>query len=105
MELEMSKMSKVEQVRLLISDVGGDSGTSFTFEDDQIQGFLDLQEGNVKRAAASALRTLAANEALVLKRITFLELSTDGGSVAKALVELADKLEQEAANATPIYIA
>jgi hypothetical protein len=80
------------KVRLLISDVGGADGESFLFTDTEIQTFLEL-EGSIRLAAASALRTIAGNEAQVSKRITFLELKTDGPSVSKELRELADKLE------------
>lgn len=84
-----------EKLRLLISDVGGDSGTDKIFTDDEIDTFLDL-ESNLYRAAGVALRTLAANEALVQKRIRFLELSTDGPSVAKELRATADSFDERA---------
>lgn len=80
------------KVRLLISDVGGADGTSFLYTDVEIQTFLEL-EGSIRMAAASALRSIAGNEAQVSKRITFLELRTDGPAVAKELINLADKLE------------
>lgn len=86
------------KVRLLISDVGGADGKSFIFEDNEIQAFIDMG-GGIKYAASSALRTIAGNEAQVSKRIKYLELSTDGPAVAKALNELADKLEAEAGDA------
>lgn len=83
------------KVRLLISDIGGAGGKSFLFEDTEIQAFIDMG-GGIKYAAATALRTIAANEAQVSKRIKYLELSTDGPAVAKSLNELADKFEAEA---------
>jgi hypothetical protein len=83
------------KVRLLISDIGGDSSTDFIFEDNEIQAFLNM-EGNIKLAAASALRTIAANSAMVLKVIKFMELSTDGAKVAKVLLETAKELEERA---------
>ena len=89
-------MTAREQVRLLISDIGGESGTDFLFEDSEIDGFLELAHESVRQAAADALRAIASNEAQVQKRITFLELKTDGPAVAKALNELADKLEAKA---------
>jgi len=82
-------------VRLLISDVGGADGNSFLFEDEEIQAFLD-RAGSVGIAAATALRAIASNEAQVQKRITFLELKTDGAAVSKELRELADKIEAQA---------
>ena len=85
----------VDRVRLLISDVGGESGSDYIFDNDQIQGFLEM-ENHVYSAAALALRTLAGNEALLFKRITILELKTDGPAVAKELRELAKELDNRA---------
>ena len=82
-------------VRLLISDVGGTSGDDFIFSDDEIEAYLVL-DSSIFGAAALALRTIAANEALVQKRITFLEMKTDGALLAKELGDLADKLEKKA---------
>lgn len=84
------------KVRLKISDVGGTTGDEFIFQDDEIQAFLDMAGGNIALAAASALRTIATNEALVQKRIKFLELSTDGSAIAKELRELAATFAEEA---------
>jgi hypothetical protein len=84
-----------DRVRLLTSDVGGDSNTDFIFTDDEVNTFIAL-EPNLYRAAALALRTMAANEALVHKRIRFLELSTDGPAVAKELRATATELEGRA---------
>lgn len=84
-----------ERLRLLISDVGGESGTDYIFDSGEIDTFLEM-ESNVYRAAAVALRTLAANEALVQKRIKYLELSTDGSSVAEALRKLAADFDNRA---------
>lgn len=87
-----------DSVRLLATDVGGTSGTDFVFSDDEIDGFLTMRSGNIFRAAALALRTLAANEALVSKRIKFLGLETDGPAVAKELRTLAAELDTTADN-------
>lgn len=84
-----------DRVRLLISDVGGTSGDDFIFSDDEIDAFLEMRT-SVFGAAATALRTIAANEAMVSKRITFLELATDGPAVAKALREAAADLDAQA---------
>lgn len=86
------------KVRLLISDIGGTggSGAEFIFDDDEIDTFLSMESGIVYRASAVALRTIAANEAFVSKRIQFLELKTDGPAVAKALRELAAEFDKQA---------
>lgn len=88
-------MTSREQLRLLISDVGGDSGSDYVFNDDEIDAFLDM-ESHVYRAAGLAMRTLAGNEALVFKRITILELKTDGPATAKELRELAKSFDDRA---------
>lgn len=82
------------KVRLLISDI---DDTDQIFNDQAIQAFIDLAlDGNVKRAAASALLTIATNEVLVQKRIRLLDLSTDGPAQAAALRQLAQQLRAEA---------
>lgn len=85
-----------DQVRLLIADVGGDSGTDFLFGDEEIETFLTLRQDNVFLAAASAMRAMAVNEAMVAKVITFLDLKTDGAKLADALRAAADDMEKQA---------
>lgn len=82
------------KVRLLISDIDPNNPI---FEDDAIDAFLDIAlDGNVKRAAAQALLTIAANEVYVQKRIRLLDLQTDGPSEASALRALAKELTSQA---------
>jgi len=81
------------KVRLIITDV---NDANPIFQDDEIQAFLDLNSSSVKRAAASALDTIASKQALVLKVIRLLDLSTDGASTARALREHAGQLRIEA---------
>lgn len=88
-----------DKVRLLISDVGGQdpsSAANFIFDDYEVQTFLVMKGGNVMRAAAMALRSIAGNSIQVMKRITFLELQTDGEAEADILRKLAGELEQQA---------
>lgn len=86
----------ISRVRLLITDVGGNSGTDFVFNDSEIETFIDQRGGGIMRGAALALRTMAANEALVSKHITFLEMKTDGATVSKELRDLAKSFEEMA---------
>ena len=81
------------RVRLLATDT---DLTNPIYSDDEINAFLFLEDDNTKRAAALALETCAANEALVLKRITLLDLSTDGPSTARVLLERAKILRENA---------
>lgn len=83
-------------VRLLIGDI---DDTERIFNDSAIQAFITLAlDGNVKRAAAQALLTIAVNEALVQKRIKLLDLSTDGPAEAESLRALAKELMSQANN-------
>lgn len=84
------------KVRLLISDIGGQGGSDFIFEDNEIEAFLAMESDSIYRAAGMACRTMAGNEAMVSKRITFLELQTDGPGVAVALLDLAKALDKKA---------
>lgn len=93
------------RVRLLISDVGGQDGNTFLFTDPEIEAFLSLENNDVFGAAATGLRTIAGNEAQLLKAITVLELETDGSKPAKVLNELADKWEQKSDESYPFEIA
>jgi hypothetical protein len=95
--------TEVGQVRLLISDVGGNSGNDFIFEENEIEAFLSMR-GSVMAAAATALRSMAGNMAQVLKVIKFLELETNGAQVAKAMTELAKDLEDSEDNDGEIEI-
>ena len=83
-------------VRLLIGDI---DDTERIFNDSAIQAFITLAlDGNVKRAAAQALLTIAVNEVLVQKRIKLLDLSTDGPAEAESLRALANELMSQANN-------
>jgi hypothetical protein len=81
------------QVRLLVPD---SNPTTYVFEDAEIDAFLTLESGSVRRAAAMALETLASNETLVLKVIRLLELSTDGAKTADSLLKRAALLRSQA---------
>lgn len=84
------------KVRLLISDTDDSDATRQLFTDEEIDTFLTLRASSVFRAAATALRTIASNEVQVQKRISILDLRTDGPSEARALRQLADDYEQAA---------
>ena len=85
--------SDVGKVRLLIPDRVANEPV---FEDEELATFLDLEGGNVRRAAALALETCAADQALTLKVIKSLDLTTDGAKVSDALLKRADKLREQA---------
>lgn len=83
------------RVRLLATDTDDDRPI---FNDAEIEAFLALNDSEVLLSAAMALETIASNEALVQKRITMLDLSTDGPATAKALRDGAKALRDQYAN-------
>lgn len=84
-------VSSESQVRLLIGDTEQE-----IFEDTEIEAFLTINEGSIKRAAADALDTIASSEALLSKKISTQDRSTDGPAVADALRKHADALRARA---------
>ena len=81
------------RVRLLC----GDTVTAGAlFQDNEIEAFLALGDGDVLLAAAQALDVMAANQAMVLKVITQNSVSTNGAAVAAALRAQAKALREQA---------
>lgn len=83
----------IGKVRLLVPDNRPDS---YVFEDDELVAFLSLEGDSVRRAAAMALETIAADEALVLKAVRLLDIQTDGPKVADSLLKRAKLLREQA---------
>lgn len=81
------------QVRLLAADT---DEAALLLTDEQIDAFLSIETG-IKRAAALALETIAVSEALISKKITTQDLSTDGPAVARELRARAKSLRDQAA--------
>lgn len=81
------------KVRLLLSDV--DEPTA-VFTDAEIDAFLELESGSVKRAAAQAIDANATNEALASKVLRTQDLTTDGARVADAMRKHAASLRAQA---------
>lgn len=82
----------VGKLRLLIPDR---SSEEYIFTDEELSTFLTMETG-VKRAAALAIETLASDNALVLKVIKLMQLSTDGAKVSDALLKRAAMLRSQA---------
>lgn len=80
-------------VRLLIADT--DEANEILL-DDMIDGFLLIESGSVKRAAATALEAIASSESLVSKVIKTQDLSTNGPAVAADLRKHAASLRAQA---------
>ncbi len=85
--------SSIGQMRVLIPDR---DAAHALFADGELNVFLSLSGQDVMRAAALALETLASDQVMVLKVIRILDLSTDGASVARALLERATRLREQA---------
>lgn len=85
--------TSIGQVRLLIPD-RVDSG--HIFEDTEITAMLTIEGNVVKLGAALALETIASDQAMVLKVMRLLDLTTDGAKVADALLKRAAALRAQA---------
>ena len=87
------------KVRLLITDT---DHTNPIFEDNEIDVFLSITAvdgtNDINLAAAMALETIAASEALVQKKIKLLDLTTDGPAVATSLRAAAKLLREQSDN-------
>jgi hypothetical protein len=81
------------RVRLLIPDR---VTPGHIFEDAEIDTFLVLETNNVKRSTALGLETIASDQALTLKVIRLLDLTTDGARVSDALLKRAAELRRQA---------
>lgn len=95
--------TNVGRVRLLIPDIEERSDPrdlrlppSYLFTDEQIQAFLDINNGNIKRAAADAKNTIATVQALLLKVLSTDDKSTDGAKLGAELRAQAKRLTDEA---------
>ncbi|MEE9451094.1 MAG: hypothetical protein V3V72_13675 [Ignavibacteriaceae bacterium] len=87
------------KVRLLITDTDHDNEI---FSDSEVSTFLSLTavdgSNDINLAAAMALETIAASEALVQKKIKLLDLTTDGPAVATSLRAAAKILREQSDN-------
>lgn len=90
---------KVKLVRLLTGDKAVDD---YIFTDDEMESFIELNNGNVYYAAADALDAIAANAAYTLKVLTILDVTTNGQATAEAIrasaAALRAKADADAAN-------
>ena len=73
--------------------------------DAQLQEFLDVEANDVKMASAQALDSIASTQALILKKIKVLDLTTDGPALAKALRDQAESLRKQAQSSPEFDLA
>lgn len=93
MTITYDTATNIGKTRMLIPDR---DLSSAVFQDVEIQAFLDLNDASIRRAAAEALETIASDQAMTLKVIRLLDLSTDGRAVSQALLERAARLREAA---------
>lgn len=93
----------IGQVRSLVPDVEPledpadlSRTPEYIFNDKMLQAYVSLARGNVYRAAAIAVNTLATTEALVLKVLKSDDRQTDGAKLADALGRRAQWLDEQA---------
>lgn len=85
--------SEIGQMRLLLADTDPEQ---FVLTDEQLEGYLAIEDHNLKRAAATALDAIASSEALLSKKIRTQDRQTDGPAVADALRKHAAALRARA---------
>lgn len=86
--------TSVGRVRLLIPDR---DLTNAVYQDDELEAFLAIEGGNIHRAAALALETIAADTAATLRVTRVLGfIDVDGTRAADALLKRAAELRRQA---------
>lgn len=85
--------TNVGKMRAMIPDSNADA---YVFEDAELEAFYSIEGESLKRATALALETIASNEAMVLKVVRLLDISTDGAKVSDALLKRAALLRTQA---------
>jgi hypothetical protein len=80
----------VSQTEQFKDPANPDADPDYLMADGLLQSFLVLNSNKLYGAAADALLALAANEALVSKKIRTEDLSTDGSVIANSLRQIAD---------------
>ena len=81
----------VSQTEQYVDPANPDADPDYLMDDGLLQSFLALNSSKLYGAAADALLALAANEALVSKKIRTEDLSTDGSVIANSLRQIAQE--------------
>lgn len=82
----------IGMVRMIVQDKDIEQAL---FSDADVTALLVLNANDVRLASAAALDIMASNQAMILKVIRLLDLSTDGAAVARALREHANQLRAD----------
>jgi hypothetical protein len=67
-----------------------------TFSDEEIEAYLSIEAGSLKRAAALALEVKGTDEAFVLKVLKRLDVQTDGAKLGDFALKRAAALRAQA---------
>lgn len=97
--------SPVGNVRVLIGDTDptqidpplGISGTYLWYSDIEIEAIISMYGDSPRLAASRILMSIAASQALLLKKWSSDDLSVDGAAIAEALRKIAKDLRDEVA--------
>jgi hypothetical protein len=79
----------VSQTEQYVDPAEPDAEADYLMSDGLLQSYLVINHDKLYGAAADALLALAANEALVSKKIRTEDLSTDGSVIANSLRQIA----------------
>ena len=82
----------VGRVRTLIPDLNPDA---VMFQDEELELFLQLENGVLRFGVALALETIASNMAMVDKVMTLHDLETDSRATAETLMKRAELLRAQ----------
>jgi len=81
----------VSQTEQYVDPANPEADPDYLMDDGLLQSFLALNSSKLYGAASDALLALAANEALVSKKIRTEDLSTDGSVIANSLRQIAQE--------------
>jgi hypothetical protein len=81
----------VSQTEAYVDPANPEAAPDYLMDDGLLQSFLALNSSKLYGAAADALLAIAANEALISKKIRTEDLSTDGSVIANSLRQIAQE--------------
>jgi hypothetical protein len=90
--LTLDPATDIGIVRMIVQDKNVEQ---LLFSDADLNALLALNANDVRLTAAAAMDIMASNQAMILKVIRLLDLSTDGAAVARALREHANQLRED----------
>jgi len=96
MSFTFDTSTNIGKVRTLIGDT---DSANVILTDEEIQVFLDLRINDIYLSSADALRRMAADKAILEKKIKAGNYEEDPRGMSKTLRELAQTYEETAANA------